>query len=384
MQAKRTTAAMSPRTRWLETVLYGQPDKIPFQPGGGRESTIRRWRQEGVPENVVNFEEYAYRQAGGKEPWPETKEGFSVNERMIPQFEEKVLEERERTIVVQDWKGNICEISNEYKVEYLRNPIDFVTRRWISCPVETREDWEKMKKRYNPQDPSRLPGDAEARAQRLLRREHAVGFGFPGPFWQLREWLGFERLCMSFHDCPDFIEEMISFWQNYIATLLKKALTFVVPDFIRIDEDMAYKGFSMISPAMVRRFLLPTWKCWINIARSSGCRVFLMDSDGYVGELIPIWIEAGINVCQPMEVAAGCDIVEFQKKFGKAMAYIGGVDKRAIAAGGKTIDEEIQRIKPVIESGGYIPACDHGVPADVSWKDFVYYCKLIAEATGWL
>ncbi len=378
------TLTMTPRIRWLETVMYGHPDKIPFQPGEGRESTMKRWRQEGVPDEIKNFVEYAYQQAGGKESLPRGGEGFHINERMIPQFEEKVLEEHDRTLIVQDWKGNICEISKEYSVEYLRNPIDFVTRRWIKCPVETHEDWEKIKVRYDSKEPSRLPADAESRAQRLLRREHSVGFGFPGPFWQLREWLGFERLCMSFHDCPDFVEEMISFWQDYCAELLTKALTYVVPDFIRIDEDMAYKGFSMISPAMVRRFLLPTWKRWIDIARRSGCRVFLMDSDGYVGELIPIWIEAGINVCQPMEVAAGCDIVEFRKKFGKAMAYIGGVDKRAIAAGGKTIEDEIKHIRPVIDSGGCIPACDHGVPADVSWKDFVYYCKLIAEATGWL
>jgi uroporphyrinogen-III decarboxylase len=384
MRNEQTTVTMSPRKRWLETVLYGRPDKIPLQPGDGRESTMKRWRQEGVSDKVKDFTQYAYRQAGGKEPWPKKGEGFYVNDRMIPQFEEKILEERDRTIIVQDWKGNICEISKEYTVEYLRNPIDFVTRRWISCPVETQEDWEQMKKRYNPEEPSRLPSDAQARAQRLLRRKHTVSFGFPGPFWQLREWVGFERMCMMFCECPDFVEKMIGFWQDYIATLLKKALTYIVPDYIRIDEDMAYKGRSMISPAMVRRFLLPTWKSWINIARSHGCQVFLMDSDGYVGELIPLWIEAGINVCQPMEVAAGCDIVEFSRKFGKAMAYVGGVDKRSIAAGGETIASEIKRLRPVIESGGYIPACDHGVPADVSWTNFVYYCKLLAEATGWL
>jgi len=53
---------------------------------------------------------------------------------MMPQFEEKVLEVRAHSQVVQDWKGNICEIGKEFTVEYLRNAIDFVTRRWIKCP----------------------------------------------------------------------------------------------------------------------------------------------------------------------------------------------------------------------------------------------------------
>jgi hypothetical protein len=42
------------------------------------------------------------------------------------------------------------------------------------------------------------------------------------------------------------------------------------------------------------------------------------------------------------------------------------------------------RLRPVIEDGGYIPGCDHGVPHDVSWPDFVNYTRLLAEATGWL
>ena len=46
---------------------------------------------------------------------------------MIPQFEEKVLEVKENSQVVQDWKGNVCEIGLEFTPEYLRNAIDFVT-----------------------------------------------------------------------------------------------------------------------------------------------------------------------------------------------------------------------------------------------------------------
>ena len=59
-----------------------------------------------------------------------------------------------------------------------------------------------------------------------------------------------------------------------------------------------------------------------------------MDSDGYIEELIPIWIDSGINVCDPIEVAALNDIVHYREKFGTKMAYTGGIDKRCIAAGG--------------------------------------------------
>ncbi len=109
-----------------------------------------------------------------------------------------------------------------------------------------------------------------------------------------------------------------------------------------------------------------------------------MDSDGNIEELIPIWIESGMNVCDPIEVAAGNDINDYRKTFGRNMAYRQGVDKRCIARGGKVIENELVRIAPVIKDGGFIPGCDHGVPFDISWQDFVHYSTLLAELTGWL
>ena len=92
-----------------------------------------------------------------------------------------------------------------------------------------------------------------------------------------------------------------------------------------------------------------------------------MDSDGKIDELIPIWIDVGINACGPTEVAAGNDIVEFRRDLGDRMAYTGGIDKRANAAGGDTMRAELTRVvPPLLEQGGIIPGCDHGVPPDIS------------------
>jgi uroporphyrinogen decarboxylase len=157
-----------------------------------------------------------------------------------------------------------------------------------------------------------------------------------------------------------------------------------VPDFVMVSEDMAYKQHSMIAPEMARRFLLPCWRAWLDECRSAGVRILEVDSDGYVGQLIPIWIEAGFNCNSPQEVAAGNDLPEYRRAFGTKMAYRGGVDKRAIAKGGETLRGEIARLQPVIDAGGFIPSCDHGIPSDVSWPNFVAYCRLLAQATGWL
>jgi hypothetical protein len=375
---------MNMRERYLATLTFGTPDRIPFMPGHGRESTHKRWNREGLPEGRASIA-YA-REILGIEPDHATTPwlDLGVDFRLRPQFEEKVLEHRDGHYVVQDWKGNICEIADNFDVTYLRNAADFVTRRWIKCPVENRADWDAIITRYDADDPARLPVDFVQRAASLKDRDWPLSISVSGPFWQLREWCGFEGLCMLMIDDPGFVAEMADFWTRYVSRMLDRVLEHVTPDALNISEDMAYKAKSMISMDMAREFCMPSWKDWTRKVRKAGCPVIDIDSDGFIGELIPLWIESGINVCDPIEVAAHCDIAEFRRQFGREMAYCGGVDKRCMAAGGQKLKDEIQRIAPVVRDGGYIPGCDHGVPSDVSWDNFLDYCRQLAEITGWL
>ena len=374
---------MTPRERYIQTMTFGQPDKVPFHPGSGRKSTKARWHAEGLPEGADPAAHA--RDLLGIEPAPPgPRLSLGVTPQMMPEFEEKILEHKDGHYIVQDWKGNICEISDEFDTTYLRSAIDFVTRRWLGCPVETRDDWEPMKLRYDLDTPGRFPDDFAQRCERLRERDHVLTFSVSGPFWQMREWCGFEGLCMLMVDQPDLVADMAAFWRDFIAGLLRRILDHVTIDAFLISEDMAYKEKAMISPAMTREFCKPSWDCWTAMCRDAGVPVVDMDSDGYIGELIPIWIESGINACNPIEVAAGNDINIFRHQFGRSIAYSGGVDKRAMAKGGQVLIDEIKRIEPVVADGGYIPSCDHGIPSDVSWANYVESCRLLAQITGWL
>ena len=375
---------MTERERYLETLLFGNPDRIPLQPGGPRESTLAAWYEQGLPEGVDYFE--ALMDILGIPKQDNTGGQYlNIDFRMIPQFDEKVLEHRNGHYIVQDWMGAITEISDEFDYTYIRTAKDFVTRKWHKFPVETREDWEEMKHRYNPDSPGRLPENLDEIYEKLNDRDYVVGLNVNGPFWQLREWLGFENLCIKFIEEPDFVHEMIEFWTDFVSKLMARFLKKVMLDKVHISEDMAYKAKSMISPEMTREFLMPTYKHWVREINESGCPIIDMDSDGYIGELIPIWIESGINVCDPIEVAAYNDIVEYRRLYGKNMAYAGGIDKRALARGGKDMQDELMRvIPPLLKDGGFIPSCDHGVPPDISWPNFIEYTRLLAKLTGWL
>ena len=73
--------------------------------------------------------------AGAASPWLRAR--LDIDFRMIPQFEEKVLDHRDGHYIVQDWKGNVCEIADNFDVTYLRTARDFVTRRCSAARSRT-------------------------------------------------------------------------------------------------------------------------------------------------------------------------------------------------------------------------------------------------------
>ncbi len=385
---------MTPRKRFLETLGFGTPDRIPFSPGEPRESTLRAWHAQGLPQGhdytdavgkLINDSRHQKGLAPAEFRSRQHEIGTEVSFRMIPTFEEKVLEHKDGHYIVQDWMGAITEISDEFDYTYIRAPRDFVTRKWHRFPVKSRADWEdRMKWRFDPKDPRRFPPDFEERCARLRERDYPLTIGFNGPFWQIREFVGLEGLCALVLEKPDFVREIAIFWREFCSEVLQAILDRVVPDMLIFSEDMAFKEHPMISPAMTEEFCGPCYRQWTEQGRSAGVRLFSIDSDGRIDALIPVWMRSGVNCVEPIEVAAGNDIVAMRAAFGKELAYRGGVDKRAIAAGRTTLDAELARIRAVVEDGGFIPSCDHGVPSDVSWLNYKNYAMRLAEMIGWL
>lgn len=84
----------------------------------------------------------------------------------------------------------------------------------------------------------------------------------------------------------------------------------------------------------------------------------------------------------PFEVVAGCDVVAVGRKY-PDLVIRGGIDKRVLARGKRAIDRYVERVLPPMRRrGGYIPTCDHGVPEEVFYEDYLYYRKRCVELGG--
>ena len=146
-------------------------------------------------------------------------------------------------------------------------------------------------------------------------------------------------------------------------------------DYTFMWEDMSYKNGPLISPQLFREFMLPYYREIIGFFKEiTDCKV-LVDSDGDVTQLIPLFVEGGVDGVLPFEVAAGMDVREIRREF-PDLIIGGGIDKREIAKGKQAIDKELEAKLPhMFAKSGYCPSLDHHVPPEVSYADFEYYLE---------
>ena len=295
---------------------------------------------------------------------------------VAPNYEPRIISEDERTITFIDGAGRTLRVFKD-------NPYNMPM--YLDWPVKDRATWNEYKKRLDPDAPERWPADWNAHVQEMnkLGEENPISLSVGSFYGFLREWVGSENILYMFYDDPVLIEDMMEQMLYLETEVIKRVVKDIRVDMATFWEDMCYKSGPLISPAMVRKFMVPRYKNITDLLHSNGVDVIFLDSDGNVSELIPLWLECGINYNWPLEVAAGNDAIALRKKYGKDLIIGGTIDKRALIKGKEAIREEVMSKVPfLLEQGGYLPCVDHAVPPDVTFENYCYYINLMREVAG--
>ena len=200
----------------------------------------------------------------------------------------------------------------------------------------------------------------------------------------LRSLIGPEEVLYKFYDEPELIHDCMKTWFELADKIISEHQKYITLDELYFGEDICYKSGSLISPDMMREFLLPYYQQIITNIKSrqidkSRHLFFQIDTDGFANPVIDVYKEVGMDHMSPFEVAAGCDVVEVGKLY-PDLRIRGGIDKRILASGKDAIDRMVDRIMPAMKKrGGYIPVCDHGVPEEVAFDDYMHYRKRMQE-----
>jgi len=358
-------------SRNYRTMTYQETDRVPDIEFNYWWQTLQRWAKEGMDVGCdvddPEFYQKAYDFFGFDDDLNHHHMG--VRTQMNPFFEEAEIEHKERSVVSRSATGVIAE-------HFDGSTDESSIPHYLEFPVKTPADWADMKRRFDPDDLTRARPAEEIDALRQAVADGKMIFMFlNGPYGALREWMGFENLSCAFFEYPDMVHDMVRAWTDLLVSQIETIPEDLVVDEVMIWEDMACRNGPFVGPAMFRDFLQPCYHASMTALKKRGCALGIVDCDGDPHDIVANWLEEGVNVMFPLEIAAGVDVYAWREEFGKECRLRGGVDKRALIAGGSAIDREIDRLRPLLEEGGFIPHLDHLVPPDVSFKNYLYYLE---------
>jgi len=251
-----------------------------------------------------------------------------------------------------------------------------------------RESWEEH---YLPRlqpDPERVP-----KKQLLqLRREFEAGKAredkprgiWAGSFYgKFRDWAGVTGTSYIYADDEDLYAEIIDTIANLAYHTLEEGLSHCVPgmfDFAHFWEDICFKNGPLVIPSVFEELVGPHYKRITTLLRQYDIHIASLDCDGCIDALLPIWLKNGINTMFPIEVGTWeASIAPWRAQYGKELRGVGGMNKNVFAEDFAAVDAEIERLRPLIALGGYIPCPDHRIPPGAKWENVCYYTKRMRE-----
>jgi uroporphyrinogen decarboxylase len=354
---------------------------------------LQRWYGEGLEERAPLPPGTVYGDviAGPGLQWPETSyddrlfldrdvadtfgfdKGFTylrVNQWICPRFPERVLSETPDTVTMAGGDG----ITRTMFKDQRSMPF------FVDWPVKDERDWDRLvEERLNLGNICQrfLPGFRED-IEAARSRDYPLSLlGDPcGFFGCLRYLMGEVALFYAYYDNPVLIRKIAAYLCDFWIGFMEELFRFADFDFGYFFEDMAGKQGMLVSPAIFNEFMAPFYRRIIAFMKAHGVRHFIVDSDGFVEDLIPLLMGVGVTGMLPFEIQAGNDLRRIRARYPR-LQMMGGFNKSVLRDGNRSreldLAAELGRIAELIPLGGYIPFADHFVPPDVSFESFTRY-----------
>ncbi len=383
---------MTTRERLLAILNYKSYDRLPLVHFGFWRETLHKWAQEGhIPKTLAD--EWADGNAadvelshklGFDQNWSTC---FGVNNLLKPAFEWKTIRELpDGSRHVRDGLGNTL----------LQAPGAVSIPAEIDHLLIDRESWETHYQWRLTWDPARVDkamvrvgdksapfaqGGVDLLKEAQQQRESMLGYFAGSMIGKVRDILGIENLAYMQVDDPELLEEII----ETIAILAYRCAERVLEsydgfDFVHFWEDICFNAGPLVSPDFMRENILPHYSRITQLFDDHHIHLASLDCDGMIDSLIPIWLEGGINIMFPIEVGTwNASLAPWREKYGKELRGVGGVRKHVMALDEAAVDQEVERLKPLVELGGYVPCPDHRLAPDAKWDLVQYYTQRMRE-----
>jgi uroporphyrinogen decarboxylase len=348
---------MNSRERVLTTIHHKEPDRVPLFFNGidaklmrllGTGTMAEIWTRLGIDTLVIGRTAWCEGQPSGL--------GYSPNP---PPPEESL-----GGSLYAGWNG-IDEYGRAWK-----------HGRYVGGVVATKEDLRryspelKLKERYNHamiEDwKKNYPGHTRAL------------FSHTGPLGLTIEGFGLIQFCYALFDKRALIQESVELKTEWFIETSKYAVDLGM-DFVVMGDDMGFKGHGYVSPSDFKELAFPYYR---RIVESISVPVF-WHSEGYVRDYLPMAVEAGIKGIHGIEGAAGMDMGEIKREFGKDLVLLGNADGNQILCQSdlKLVRKEVDRcLKEGMEGGGYMLSIAGSAHENIHLEALTEMCRYVQVA----
>ena len=153
---------------------------------------------------------------------------------------------------------------------------------------------------------------------------------------------------------------------------LHKFLSAVGPyiDIVLFGDDLGMQNGPQVSPRMYRKFFLPRHRQLWQTAKSLSSAKVMLHSCGSVAAYMPMFIEAGLDILQPIQTTAkDMDTTYLKREFGRDLClWGGGCDTQVILPRGTPGDvaQDVRtRVDILFPEGGFVFQQVHNIMADI-------------------
>ncbi len=377
---------LTPRERVLSTINHQEPDRVPIIVGTSNTTSMKTRPYRALKKllGIESEDRYIY-------DWPEL--GTILPDEAIlqrlrsdargvldlyPQWVyERNRKRPEHSPFMDDWGTGQSEIEPGLWYPGVHPMKDAKTLEEIE-----NYPWPDM------DDPTRV-AHVKAEAQKLAEQNQYAIIGTPWLLFPLERAFamqGMETFLMNLALQPDFAEAML----KKIASLCKILMGHFLEaagdnlDIIKIGDDIGTQNSLLMSPKMYRQILKPIHADYIAFIKERTKAKVFFHTDGDVFNLIPDFIEIGVDILNPIQTSAGkmSNLAELKSRFGSALTFCGAVDTHRVLPVGtpQEVRDEVKRVMSVMApGGGYMVASVHTIMDEVPPENILAMVDAVEE-----
>ena len=384
---------MNHRERAMAVLNYKPADRIPIVHFGFWGETLQKWAHEG------HISEAVAKKWGDGNPTDATISdmlGFDFNwysafhpdAGLNPHFGQQVIK------VFPDGSRHI---RNEQGVTLIKSPDAGSIPAEVDHMLKDRPSWTEHFRERLQWKPERVLHSLVRANDRMLPfnaggldflktdcRDYPYGLHCGSLYGTLRNYIGMENLCYLLADDEPLLDEMI----ETMGELCFQDVKFTLESGARFDfghfwEDICFKNGPLVNPDVFEAKVGPQYRRITDLLHQYGLKIVSLDCDGMIDALIPTWFRNGVNTMFPIEVGTwNASIRPWRDQYGRELRGVGGMNKTVFARDRKSVDAEIERLRPLVELGGYIPCPDHRIAPDAQWDLVRHYCDRMRSVFG--